>query len=55
MAISWLLKDIRITSVLVGASSIEQLIDSIGALDNLKFSNEELNSIEQILKQVKPL
>jgi L-glyceraldehyde 3-phosphate reductase len=55
MAISWLLKDDRITSVLVGASSKEQLIDSIGAINNIKFNNEELIGIEHILKQAKPL
>lgn len=50
MAISWLLKDDRITSVLVGASSSKQLLNSIGALENLNFTEEELKSIENILK-----
>lgn len=49
MAIAWLLKDKRVTSVLVGASKTEQLLDSVKALDNLKFSNEELGEIEAIL------
>ncbi len=49
MSISWLLKDNRVTSVLVGASSSKQLLDSIGALDNLNFTQEELNNIESIL------
>ncbi|MCF6224397.1 MAG: L-glyceraldehyde 3-phosphate reductase [Flavobacteriaceae bacterium] len=50
MAIAWLLKDERITSVLVGASSAEQLLDSAKALDNLKFSEETLQKIEKILQ-----
>ncbi|MGV8946978.1 MAG: L-glyceraldehyde 3-phosphate reductase [Lutibacter sp.] len=50
MAIAWLLKDARITSVLVGASKPEQLLDSLKALDNLKFSSKNLKEIENILK-----
>lgn len=50
MAIAWLLKDERITSVLVGASSSEQLLDSVKALDNLKFTKDTLQKIEKILK-----
>ena len=50
MAIAWLLKDQRITSVLVGASKTEQLLDSLKALDNLEFSTESLKKIEAILK-----
>jgi L-glyceraldehyde 3-phosphate reductase len=49
MAIAWLLKDERITSVLVGASKPEQLEDSLKALDNIKFSDDELARIERIL------
>ncbi len=50
MAISWLLKDNRITSVLVGASSAKQLLDNLGSLKNLSFTAEELQEIEAILK-----
>lgn len=50
MAIAWLLKDTRVTSVLVGASSPEQLEDSAGAIGNIDFSSGELNNIEDILK-----
>jgi L-glyceraldehyde 3-phosphate reductase len=50
MAIAWLLKDKRITSVLVGASSVPQLEDSLSALKNTTFSTDELKRIEQILK-----
>lgn len=51
MAIAWLLKDHQITSVLVGASSVEQLEDNIGALDYVLFSAEEIVEIDQILKK----
>jgi len=49
MAIAWLLKDQRVTSVLVGASSVKQLDDNMGALDYLLFSNEEIAEINSIL------
>ncbi|OJW14986.1 L-glyceraldehyde 3-phosphate reductase [Mucilaginibacter sp. 44-25] len=49
MALAWLLKDERVTSVLIGASKPEQLADSLKALDNINFSEEELERIEQIL------
>jgi len=49
MALAWLLKDERITSVLIGASRPEQLADSLKCLDNIVFSGEELNKIEEIL------
>ncbi|MDR1344589.1 MAG: L-glyceraldehyde 3-phosphate reductase [Tannerellaceae bacterium] len=49
MALAWLLKDERVTSVLVGASSVEQLLDNLKALRNLSFTGEELNAIEAIL------
>ena len=52
MAIAWLLKDSRVTSVLVGASSVKQLNDSLDSLKNLKFSSDELSKIENILKTV---
>ena len=49
MAIAWLLKDKTVTSALVGASSVAQLLDNLKALDNLSFSMEELDKIENIL------
>ncbi len=49
MALAWLLKDPRITSVLVGASSAEQLRDSLACLQHLDFAADELNAIETIL------
>lgn len=51
MAIAWLLKDQRVTSVLVGSSSAKQLEDNLGALDYLLFSNEELAEIDAILNR----
>ena len=50
MAISWLLKDDRVTSVLVGVSSRKQLFDNLGALEKLSFSKEELGKIKEILE-----
>jgi L-glyceraldehyde 3-phosphate reductase len=51
MAIAWLLKDPRITSVLIGVSSVEQLDDNLKTLENTNFSQEELKKIESILKE----
>ncbi len=51
MAIAWLLKDKRVTSVLIGASSVAQLENNLGALDNKVFSKEELGKIEEVLKE----
>ncbi|GMQ24165.1 L-glyceraldehyde 3-phosphate reductase [Algoriphagus sp. oki45] len=50
MAIAWLLKDPRITSVLIGVSKPEQLDDNVAAVANTKFSSEETNLIQSILK-----
>ena len=50
MALAWLLKDNRITSVLIGASSVGQLNNNIDSLQNLDFTQEELKAIEGILK-----
>ena len=49
MALAWLLKDERVTSVLIGASSSAQLLDSVACLNNLQFSADELKQIETIL------
>jgi L-glyceraldehyde 3-phosphate reductase len=49
MALSWILKDDRITSVLIGVSKPEQVTDSIKCLENLSFSADELNTINKIL------
>lgn len=50
MALAWLLKDKRISSVLVGVSKPEQLLDSIDCLKNYSFTDTELIRINQILK-----
>ena len=50
MAIAWLLKDQRVTSVLIGASSVAQLKNNLDTRNNLYFSEGELKRIEDILK-----
>jgi len=47
MAIAWVLRDPRVTSALIGASSVEQLEDNVGALANLDFTDEELAAIDR--------
>jgi len=52
MALAWLLKDKRVTSVLVGASSPAQLEDSLKCLRHIEFDKAELIAIEKILKEI---
>jgi L-glyceraldehyde 3-phosphate reductase len=47
MALAWALRDERVTSVLIGASSVAQLDDSLGALDTLAFTDDELAAIDK--------
>jgi len=47
LALAWVLRDERMTSALIGASSVEQLDDSLGALDNLALSDDELAEIDR--------
>ncbi len=49
MSLAWLLKDTRVTSVIIGSSSVDQMRDSLRALDNLTFTPEELAEIDSIL------
>ncbi|WP_020533999.1 L-glyceraldehyde 3-phosphate reductase [Flexithrix dorotheae] len=49
MALSWILKDKRITTVLIGASSVSQLENSLACLENTSFTSDELSKIEKIL------
>ena len=49
-AIAWVLRKPAVTSALIGASSVRQLEDNLASLNNLKFSDEELDQIESILK-----
>ncbi|MGB5464150.1 MAG: L-glyceraldehyde 3-phosphate reductase [Aureibaculum sp.] len=51
MAVAWLLKDKRVTSVLVGVSSEKQLLDNLGALKNTNFNETELLDIDSVLKE----
>jgi L-glyceraldehyde 3-phosphate reductase len=46
MAVAWVLRDPRVTSALVGARNWSQLLDLIGALDKLDFTNDELIAID---------
>jgi L-glyceraldehyde 3-phosphate reductase len=52
MAISWILKEKRITSVLIGASKTSQITDSVKAIENIVFSEKEIQEIEAILKVI---
>src|SRR5438132_4332628 len=47
MALAWTLRDPRVTSTLIGASSVAQLEQNVGALDQLQFSAEELKDIDR--------
>jgi L-glyceraldehyde 3-phosphate reductase len=47
MAIAWTLRDPRVTSSLIGARNVEQLEDSLGALERLEFSDDELAEIDR--------
>ena len=48
MAIAWILRDDKTTSALIGASKPEQVIDCVGALNNMSFSKSELNQIDEV-------
>lgn len=50
MSLAWLLKDAKVTSVIIGSSSVSQLADSLRCLDNTTFTPEELAAIDGILK-----
>jgi L-glyceraldehyde 3-phosphate reductase len=47
MALAWTLRDPRVTSTLVGASSVAQLEANVGAIDRLDFTHEELVQIDR--------
>jgi L-glyceraldehyde 3-phosphate reductase len=51
MAIAWALRDARVTSVVLGASSVEQLDENLGALENLSFTKDELDRIDQFARE----
>ncbi|WP_394824281.1 L-glyceraldehyde 3-phosphate reductase [Pendulispora albinea] len=47
MALAWSLRDARVTSTLIGASSVAQLEENVAALQNLRFTSEELSEIDR--------
>ena len=47
MAIAWSLRDERVTSALIGASTVAQLDDNLGAVRNLEFTKAELKEIDR--------
>ena len=47
MSLAWALRDERVTSLLVGARTVEQLDNSLDALGNTDFSDEELTRIDE--------
>jgi L-glyceraldehyde 3-phosphate reductase len=47
MALAWALRDPRMTSLVIGASSVRQLEENLAALDHLDFTDDELASIEE--------
>lgn len=51
MALAWILTDKRVTSVIIGASSVRQLNDNLKAIDGLSFSEEELKQINDIISE----
>ena len=52
MALAWVLRDGRMTSALIGASRVEQIEQNVAALENLDFSEKELNDIEMVLQHL---
>lgn len=50
MSLAWVLRGGKVTSALIGASKVSQIEENVAALDNLSFTEEELNKIEEILK-----
>jgi hypothetical protein len=50
MALAWVLRDARITTVLIGANSVEQLDQNLACFDRREFTGDELDAIEGILK-----
>lgn len=52
MALSWVLKNDAVTSVLIGASSAEQILDDIKCIDNTGFSADELAKIDEIAERI---
>ena len=53
MSLAWVLRDERVTSVIIGTSSVHQLTNNLQTIDNLHFTSEELESIDRILDKLK--
>lgn len=53
MSLSWLLKDNKVSSVIIGSSSVKQIAESLRCLDNTEFSGDELEAIDAITKTIK--
>lgn len=53
MALAWVLKDERVTSVIVGASSVKQLADNLKTIENLDFSDDEICRISSLIEPIK--
>jgi len=53
MALAWVLKDVRVTSVIVGASSVKQLADNLKTVENLEFTDEEIGKINSLISSIK--
>ena len=53
MALAWVLRDARMTSALIGASSVAQLEDNIAALERLTFTDDELAEIDRYATDAK--
>jgi L-glyceraldehyde 3-phosphate reductase len=51
MAIAWVLRDDRVTSALIGARSVEQLDNSLDALNKLHFTDSELKEIDRYAQE----
>ena len=51
MAVAWVLRDPRVTTALIGASRWSQIEDSLGALDNLEFSADEIEEIDRFARE----
>ena len=49
MALAWVLRDEKVTSVIIGASSVEQIADNVKAIQNISFTEEELKTIDSII------
>ena len=51
MALAWVLRKPQVTTALIGASSVKQLEMNLAALNNLQFTQDELNAIDSVLKE----